>query len=143
MCLCTCVCRLPGSGRPSKITPEIKRIVEECMQQDDETTAIQLFHHLKDNSLCTILRCRSELGWTFRGSAYCQLIRLPNKVKRFDWAKDNINDNFEDVVWTDESTVQLESHRRFCCHKKGERPKNKPRYDSLSLPHKLNVLSII
>lgn len=127
-----CLCRLPGSGRPSKITPVIKRIVEDRMQEDDETTAVQLFQLLKEKgysiSLRTILRCRTELGWTFRGSAYCQLIRHVNKIKRLDWARAHVNDKFEDVVWTDESTIQLESHRRFSCHKKGERPKNKPRY---------------
>ena len=32
----------PGSGRPSKITDEVKRIVEAQMQLDDETTAVQL-----------------------------------------------------------------------------------------------------
>jgi hypothetical protein len=45
------IARQPGSGRPSKITIKIKRIVEEQMQFDDETTAHQL-HHL-------ILRCRA------------------------------------------------------------------------------------
>ena len=101
------------------------------MREDDETTAIQLFYLLQTKgysiSLTTIFRCRNSLGWTFRGSAYCQLIREANKTKRLDWARAHINDKFEDVVWTDESTVQLETHRRFCCHKKGERPKNKPR----------------
>ena len=127
-----CLCRLPGSGRPSKITPEIKKIVDDRMQHDDETTAVQLFHLLKEKgysiSLRTILRCRTELGWTFRGSSYCQLIRQANKIKRLDWAKINLNDKFQNVVWTDEATIQLETHRRFSCHRKGERPKNKPRY---------------
>ena len=102
------------------------------MQHDDETTAVQLFHLLKEKgysiSLRTILRCRTDLGWTFRGSSYCQLIRQANKIKRLDWAKINLNDKFQNVVWTDEATIQLETHRRFSCHKKGERPKNKPRY---------------
>ena len=102
------------------------------MREDDETTAVQLFHLLKEEghplSLRTILRCRTSLGWTFRGSSYCQLIRQPNKEKRLQWALDNITDTFEDVVWTDETTVQLETHRRFCCRKKGEPPKSKPRY---------------
>ena len=121
--------RLHGSGRPSKVTAEIRQIVDD---QDDETTAVQLFHLLKEKghplSLRTILHCRSSLGWTFRGSSYCQLIRLPNKVKRLEWAKANEKVSFEDVVWTDESSIQLETHRRFCCRKKGEPPKNKPRY---------------
>ena len=124
--------RLPGSGQPTKVTAEVKQIVEDQMRADDETTAIQLHRILIDKghpmSLRTILRCRSALGWTFRGSAYCQLIRQPNKVKRLNWAKSNENHSFEDVVWTDESTVQLQTHKRFCCRKQGELPKNKPRY---------------
>ena len=75
----------------------------------------------------SVLRCRTSLGWTFRGSAYCQLIREVNKTKRLEWAKLYKDDDFENVIFTDESTVQLESHRRFCCRKKGEAPRPKPR----------------
>lgn len=78
--------RIPGSGRPSKVTMEIKVIVEDQMKRDDETTAHQIHRLLLSRgyklSLSTILRCRSSLGWTFRGSAYCQLIRDVNKQKR-------------------------------------------------------------
>ena len=126
--------RRPGSGRPSKITEEIKQIVEEQMKKDDETSAFQLHalllsrgHYL---SIRTILRCRTTLGWTFRGTAYCQLIREPNKLKRLEWAQKYLNEaehGFMDVVWSDECTVQLETHRRFSCHKRGEPPKHKPR----------------
>ena len=35
--------RRSGSGRPSKITPEIKALVEHQMNLDDETTASQLY----------------------------------------------------------------------------------------------------
>ena len=34
--------RRPGSGRRSKLTPDVMQIVEEQMQRDDETTAVQL-----------------------------------------------------------------------------------------------------
>ena len=85
-----CCARRAGSGRPSKITDDIKRIVEIQMQEDDETTAYQIHGLLVKNgyqlSIRTVLRCRTSLGWTFRGSAYCQLIRDVNKVKRLDWA---------------------------------------------------------
>ena len=123
--------RKTGSGPPSKITAEVKRIVEEKMREDDETTAYQLHLLLTSRaisiSLRTVLRCRTSLGWTFRGSAYCQLIRDANKVKRLDWAKEYKDDDFTNVIYTDECTVQLETHRRFCCRKKGETPKPKPR----------------
>ena len=124
--------RKPGSGWPSKVTAEVKWIDEERMRLDDETTATQLHALLNSRSyslsLRTVLRCRTSLGWTFRGSSYCQLIRNANKVKRLEWAKENIGKDFGDVVWTDECSIQLSSHRRFCCRKRGEKPKNKPRY---------------
>ena len=74
-----CITRSVGSGRPSKITMEVKRVVKAQMQKEDETTAHQLYRILAEEgyniSLRMVLRCRSSLGWTFRGSAYCQLIR--------------------------------------------------------------------
>ena len=125
------IARRPGSGQPSKVTEEIKRIVEEQMQKDDKTMAYQLHQLLvsKGYSIClrTVLRCRRSLAWTFRGSAYCQMLREVNKAKRLQWALENQGLDFDDVVWTDECTVQLESHRRFCCRKVGQRPRNKPR----------------
>ena len=125
------IARRPSSGRPSKVTAAVKLLVEEQMKIDDETTAHQLHVLLKsksfDLSLRTILWCRTSLGWTFRGSAYCQLIRHENKQKRLEWARANVQLDWGNVVWTDECTVQLETHRRFCCQKRRERPKNKPR----------------
>ncbi len=136
------IARKPGSGRPSKITEEIKKIVDEQMELDDETTAHQLHALLTRKgyslSLRTILRCRTALGWTFRGSSYCQLIRHVNKTKRLEWAQQYLHEaktGFLDVIWTDEATVQLETHRRFSCRKIGQRPKNKPRYKVTYVVH--------
>ena len=100
---------------------EIKAIVEEQMRLDDETMAFQLYRLLTEKGYNltrrTVLRCRTELGWMFRASSYCQLIREANKEKRLDWARRNRNDTFEDVVWSDESTIQLETHQQFCGRK--------------------------
>lgn len=68
-------------------------------------------------ALSTILRCCTALGWIFRGSAYCQLIRDANKTKRLAFAQTYKDDEFNDVIWTDECTVQLENHRRFAVGK--------------------------
>ena len=128
------ICRKDGSGRRSKITVRVLELVEEQMKKDDETTAVQLHSLLSSHgisiSLSTILRSRARLGWTFRGSKYCQLIREANKLKRFIWAFENFSEHldrgFENVIWTDETTVQLESHRRHSYRKKGEQPALKP-----------------
>ena len=85
----------PGSGRLSKVTAAIKALFEQQMHIDDETTAHQL-HQLQSRGykirLCTVLRCRRSLEWTFRGSAYCQLVRNVNKQKWREWAKANLMD---------------------------------------------------
>ena len=125
------IARKLGSGRPSRITQEIKQIVKAEMREDDDTSAMQLHALLKSKDInisrYTILHCRSSLGWTFCGSAYCQMIRQANKEKQLEFAQTYREDNFENVIFTDESTIQLSSHRRFCCRKANEPPKLKPR----------------
>ena len=127
-----------GSGRPSKVTCEIKQVVEEQMLHD-ETTTVQLYRLLRDRGynvgLRTVLHCRTSLGWTFRGSAYCQHIHECNRVKRLAWAQEHLAESFDDVVWTDECSVQMESHCRFCCRKIGQPRKPKPRYATLATIH--------
>ena len=121
-----------SSGRPTKLTDEVLQVIETAMQEDDENTARELHVrlqqlHISHMSLRTILKGRKLLGWTYRGSAYCQLIRAQNKEKRLEWAGRCLHDGFEDVVWTNETTIQLETHRRFWCHKKGRyKPRPKP-----------------
>ena len=126
------ISRKPGSGCPSKVTREVKEFVEQQMQRDDETTAYQLHQLLNEAghqiSISTILRCRKTLGWTFQGSAYCQTIREANKQKCLDFARKHLDDDFDNVIWSDECTVQMDSHRRFCCRKMNQAPKLKPRF---------------
>ena len=98
------------------------------MQLDDETMAIQLHQLLISQgyniSKRTVLYCQTSLGWTFRGSMYFQLIRDANKAKRLDFAQKYVEEatsatGCENVVWTDECSVQMETHRRFCCRNMG------------------------
>ena len=68
-----------------KITTNLLRIVENQMQADDETTAVPLRKILVNKghplSLKTILASREKLGWTFRGSAYCRVIRQKKQTE--------------------------------------------------------------
>ena len=74
---------LPRGGRPTKLTPEVLQLIDSTMQGDDETTAQELVVKLHDlgflTSKHTVLTGRKILGWTHRGSVYCQLIRDINK----------------------------------------------------------------
>jgi len=50
------------------------------------------------------------------------LVREANKIKRKQWCQQQINNNeeFEDVIFTDECTVQLDHHGRLCFRKERE-----------------------
>ena len=60
-------------------------------------------------SLSIIKRCHREIGWVCTRPHYCQLIRENNKVKRKEWCQKLIDnrENFENIIFTDECTVQL------------------------------------
>ena len=118
------ITRKPGSGLPGKLAPSAKmmtRLLHSCIS----TYGLYV-------SLTTILRNRHQLGWVYRGSAYCQLIRQANKQKQLDWAHSYLHDSFDDVIWSNETTVQLESHRRFSYRKEGEKPCPNPVQNILS-----------
>ena len=73
-------------------------LVVRAMRADDEATVTQL-HVLLSScyvsiSLTTIVCSRQILGWTFRGSKYCQLIRTENRWKRFQWAFEKLRGTF-------------------------------------------------
>ena len=122
---------LPKSGRPTKLTDVALQKIDAAMMQDDETTARELVTDLLGAgvsvSLSTALKGRRLLCWTRRGMAYCQLIRAENRNKWLDWAQEHLGAEFHNVIWTDETSVQMETHRRFCCRKKGQKPRYKPR----------------
>ena len=129
-----------SSGSPSKVTAEIRKLVDQQMIKDDKTTAYQLHQLLLRNwqniLLSTILRCQIESGWIFQGSVYCQLIRGVNKKKRLEWARKYLteaNSGFDNVVWTDESSVHLETHRGHSYTKLVNAPKSKPGYIRVQL----------
>ena len=121
----------PGSGKASKFTADAKKIIEEQMEKDDEMTGVELQKLLAKNDIqvasSTALRWRTELGWTSRGTSYCQMIREANEEKRLEWAEKNKDMSSEDVIYTDETTVQLETHRQTCCYKRGQKPRYKPK----------------
>jgi len=60
------------------------------------------------------------LGWTLTTARYCQAIRDANNQKRVDCVNLCLEDEeqFQNVIFIDESTVQLKCHHRKSFHKK-------------------------
>ena len=118
------------------------QFIDEAMAENKELTSRQLFHKLLEEfpgvktSISAVKRARRELGWISKRTRYCAMISESNKDKRLKWCTERTEQHdlqLDDVIWTDECTVQLESHRKTCYHKKGEpaplaaKPKHPPK----------------
>ena len=121
--------------RGKKLSQAMVDFMNEKLTEDDELTSTKLRELLLENwpeltvSLGTIKRYRRVEGWVCTRPHYCQLIRNINKRKRVAWCKEEIKskDNFADIIFSDECTVQLEQHGRLCFRKKKQPRKLKPR----------------
>ena len=105
--------------------------IETYLKANDEASTSEVRNYLSrfgyNLSLTTVRRAKTFLGWSFKVPGYCQLIRDVNKTKRLAWAKANITETFHDVIFTDETSVWLEKHKKRCYHKKGYFKRAKPR----------------
>ena len=135
----------PRCGRTAKLAPETIAYIEEKMQENDELTSRELKDKLSNEcdvqiSEATIRRVRRKLGWKVEKARYCQLVREQNKIKRLAFCLKAFTekDTFENVIFTDETSVQMEQHARVCFHKDGTQPKRKGRPK-----HPLKVLTTI
>ena len=125
----------PRAAVPKILNEEHYREIDSALSENDELTSRQLCALLTEKhpelsmSLSTVERARRELGWVVTAPKYCQLIREGNKVKRLEWCIKMLetNERFHDVVFTDESSIQLETHRRRCYRRKTAPRKLKPR----------------
>lgn len=103
------------------------------MRSNDEMTSAQIQKKLAKRgitvSLSTVRRSRKKQGWTLQRTAYCQLIRDANKVKRLEYAQRIMQsgDTFDNVIFSDECSISLVQYRRTCYRKVDEPTKRKPK----------------
>ena len=124
------------ASTPKLLRPEHLRFIDDALAEDDELTARRLKVLLEERwpelrvSIPTIKRARKyDLGWIRTRPQYCQLVRVVNKQNRLAWCQERIDekDNFKDVIWSDECSVQLDHHGRLCFRKVKQPRKLKPR----------------
>ena len=115
------------SGQPSVITESIAEYLDRMLEDDGEISAMEL-HRLiakkfgKQIPAQTIRRfLRQKLQWVV-------VISDKNKAKRMEFAQRCLTakDSFDDVIWTDESSVQLVKHSRSMRVKVGKEQPHKP-----------------
>lgn len=74
-------------------------------------------------SVSMVKRVRMYWGWSAKKMRYGAMVSETNREKRVEWCQERLSTgdmDFEDVVFTNECTVQLESHRCITFHKKGQ-----------------------
>ena len=106
---------LPRRKRPKKLSEEMIALLDDMLKDDDEMTARRIWCKLTEKfgdfqvSLSNMKRVHRAKGWVCTRLHYCQLIREVNKLKRNEWCRHQIDNNeeFRNVVFTDEYTVQL------------------------------------
>lgn len=127
---CVAVCgRVWSCGiytRPPKLGPAHLQFIEGCMQENSELTAMELQARLTEElgisvSKATITKARRNLNWVYTGTAYCQMIREPNKIKRLAYCQQCLDtgEQFDNVIFTDETKIQMQSSLSRSCRKKG------------------------
>ena len=101
------VANLPRSGRPRKLSVEANAFINQQMRSNDEMTSAQIQKKLAKRGVAvsssTVRRSRKQQGWTLQRTAYCQLIRDANKVKRLEYAQRIMEsgDTFHNVIFSD------------------------------------------
>ncbi len=116
------------SGRPKLLERAHYVSIDNILDEDNEITTpkmkeklLVLYPDIKASER-TIARARMELGWVHQSAKYCQMVREANKVKRLEWAQKMIDDHeqFDDVIFTDESSFQVDYHARRAYRRLGE-----------------------
>ena len=107
----------PQPGRPNEelTAPKLRKMLQEQFGVDFSDSKVK--------------RLRQKLGWVQTGTKYCQLICEANWVKRLEFCMKCLEDNeqFDDVIFTDECSVHMEKHAKLCFRRRWEQPKLKGR----------------
>lgn len=101
------------------------RFIDEAMTVNNELTSRQFFSLFTARypDIQVSVSIVKHLGWVSKKTRYCALIREASKEKRLLWCQQRVEQNdleLNDVIFSDESSVQLESHRKTCYHKTGQ-----------------------
>lgn len=108
--------------------------VNKCMNDVPDMSAKVLKGKIQEEfdinvSKSAVTRFRRKLGWTLSLTHYNQMIREPNKEKRVDWCKVQVDnkETFDDVIFTDESKIMMKNICRRSYRMKGQPKKGIPK----------------
>ena len=109
------------SGRRPKITAEMGVFLNNRLKEDDELSSRELAYLLNKeysiiiSSSAIRAHLRQNLKWKVVRTRFGPMISETNKINRKAFALKCLQskDEFNDVIWTDESSVQLRRHADY------------------------------
>ena len=118
-------------------TVEHMEFVDMCMRETPDLSARKLKVKIKarfgiDISVSRMNKYRQVLGWKQGTTHYCQMISAQNKEKRKQWCEEQLRtgETFDDVIFSDESRIELSTTTGRVFKKVGEKAKGhqKPKH---------------
>lgn len=107
---------LEGRGRKRKTSAEEDNGIIELFQDDEEMTLTRAKEKLKKRrievSTNTIFRRLKERGFTLRVPLSKPLLTFDHRKKRVEWCNQVTDINWDQVIFSDESTFILKSYKR-------------------------------
>ena len=108
-------------------------LIVDCFKKDPSTSSRQVYKELKAAGaqfiLSTTKRPIEAVGFTASKPGYGQLVREINKVKRVEFCQMLIdtNETFDDVIFSDQSSIQLHQNKTVMYRLKGSLPAALPK----------------
>jgi transposase len=97
-----------GAGRPTSIKAKISEKIRQYVKQEPTISTRGLAIKMnKQVSRVTIACHLKSLGYKYNIPAKTPMLTELHKVKRVEWAKKHLDDNWDQTFFTDETAFQL------------------------------------
>lgn len=130
---------LPRAGRPRKTTEEQDEVILAAQEEDREATMQDIQQEVKKQrievSSSTIRRRVMEAGMRFIPPLVKPLLSIQYIEKRVEWANQYGEQDWKQVMFSDESTIRLHYYRRSVWRRPGEHIVRR----SVKHPAKVNI----
>jgi hypothetical protein len=97
-----------GAGRPTSVTTKISEKIQQYVKEEPTISARTLAIRLRNRvSRTTIARHLKSLGYMYNTPIKTPMLTERHKIKRVEWAKKHLDDNWDNTFFTDETAFQL------------------------------------
>ena len=107
---------IPKPGRPKIQEARNKKFFRRKIKENPNITCEQMRRELETEnnvhtSTSTIRSCMHETDFSFKGAITSTPLSKKHKKKRLEWALNNLDQSFDDVIFTDETSFWLDYER--------------------------------